>query len=197
MSAALKCTPHHSRRGMVSCYGMLARWQGQAISPKSSGFPSCLMEPNSWYKATSCAGTSSLTRRHPITEGYDLICIHPDPHRSVRQIRVQVKSRYATNADRGFPVKERTFSAFDFLVAAFLNIGNFGTKGECRAGLREPEFYTLPVDLIRLKHDKTSSWEKFKLGKLDLEPFRNERGFELIADALGIDYPVRESQRST
>lgn len=127
----------------------------------------------------------------PNNGGYDLICIHPDPHKVTRQIRIQVKSRYATNADRGFPVKERTFTAFDFLVAAFLNIGNFGTKGDCRAGLREPDFYTLPVDFIRQNHNKASSWEKVRLGKLNIEPYRNEKGFELIATALRIDYPAR------
>jgi hypothetical protein len=44
----------------------------------------------------------------PNHEGYDLICIHPDPDTTIRPVRVQVKSRLATNCDRGFPVKERT-----------------------------------------------------------------------------------------
>ncbi len=30
----------------------------------------------------------------PNNEGYDLICIHPDPSKAKKQIRVQVKSRY-------------------------------------------------------------------------------------------------------
>ncbi len=127
----------------------------------------------------------------PNNEGYDLICIHPDPHKVTRQIRIQVKSRYATNADRGFPVKERTFTAFDFLIAVFLNIGTFGGKSECRAGLREPEFYTLPVDFIKRHHNKSSSWEKVRLRSPDIEQYKNEKGFEQIADALGVDYPAR------
>src|SRR4051812_12835881 len=62
--------------------------------------------------------------------GYDLICIHPDPrHRpsfqELPQVRVQVKSRYATDCDRGFPVKEASLDAFDFLIVVFLNIGKF------------------------------------------------------------------------
>jgi hypothetical protein len=40
----------------------------------------------------------------PNNEGYDLICIHPDPRVSAKQVRVQVKSRLATDCDRGFPV---------------------------------------------------------------------------------------------
>src|SRR5689334_3640970 len=58
----------------------------------------------------------------PNNEGYDLICIHPDSRVSGRQIRVQVKSRLATDSDRGFPVKARTFEAFDFLVYVQLNV---------------------------------------------------------------------------
>lgn len=53
----------------------------------------------------------------PGNEGYDLICIHPNPRISSRQIRVQVKSRMATDCDRGFPVKAKTIDAFDFLVS--------------------------------------------------------------------------------
>jgi hypothetical protein len=52
-----------------------------------------------------------------------LICIHPDPRRVTRQVRVQVKSRYATDCDRGFPLRQRGIDAFDFLVIAFLDIG--------------------------------------------------------------------------
>lgn len=72
-----------------------------------------------------------LTYRAPQNnEGYDLICIHPNPRHipksgELAQVRVQVKSRYATDCDRGFPVKEASFAALDFLVVVFLNIGKF------------------------------------------------------------------------
>jgi len=111
---------------------------------------------------TSC---SFLTYKAPPgNEGYDLICIHPDPrHRlkrgEVAQVRVQVKSRYATDCNREFPVKKGTFSAFDFLVVAFLNIGNFCRGQDGSTGMEEAEFYTLPSDFIRRHHDRTSSWE--------------------------------------
>jgi len=54
----------------------------------------------------------------PNNEGYDLICIHPDPrHRpasgELSQVRVQVKSRYASDCDRGFPVREVSLDDFD------------------------------------------------------------------------------------
>jgi hypothetical protein len=129
----------------------------------------------------------------PNNEGYDLICIHPDPRRVTKQIRVQVKSRYATDCDRGFPVKEKTFGAFDFLIAVFLNIGNFLSRKTFSSpeGRKEPEFYTFPVRFIREHHNKASSWEKVRLKNLDIQRYKNDRGFELIAEALDIAYPSR------
>jgi len=43
----------------------------------------------------------------PNNEGYDLICIHPNPRykpkrSQLAQVRIQVKSRYATDCDRVF-----------------------------------------------------------------------------------------------
>jgi hypothetical protein len=129
----------------------------------------------------------------PNNEGYDLICIHPDPHRVTRQIRIQVKSRYATDSNYAVQVKEKTFGAFDFLVAVFLNIGNFLSKGsrDCLAGRCEPTFYTLPVAFVKKHHDRSTAWEKLKLRKLNIEKFKNDKGFELIAEALSVDYPSR------
>ena len=127
-----------------------------------------------------------------------MICIHPDPwhcpsRSEVPQVRIQVKSRYATDCDRGFPLKAKSFGAFEFLIVAFLNIGNFHGKHDGSIGCREPEFYTLPNDFVRQHHDATTSWQKVKLGKLEAEiaPFKNERGFELIAQKLGVSRPVK------
>lgn len=134
----------------------------------------------------------------PGNEGYDLICIHPDPrHKPLEsqkaQIRVQVKSRYATDCNRGFPVKEKSLDAFDFLVVAFLNIGNFYGKHDGTTGARETEFFTLPQKFVREHHENTSTWEKVGLKHLadEIEPFKNEKGFEQIAKALGIPKPVK------
>lgn len=134
----------------------------------------------------------------PNNEGYDLICIHPDPrHRPSKgelpQVRVQVKSRYATDCDRGFPVKAKTFEAFDFLVVAFLNIGHFFNNRDGSTGLCEPEFFTLSRPFVQEHQDPRSKWGKVKLQGLNdkLEPFKNDRGFDLIAQALGVPRPAK------
>lgn len=134
----------------------------------------------------------------PNNEGYDLICIHPDPrHRpgkgQLSQVRVQVKSRYATDCDRGFPVKEASFGAFDFLIVAFLNIGRFNGRNDGSDGAREPEFYTLPNSFIRQHHNKSSSWQKVRLKPLEstMQDFAGDSGFDQIAKALGIPKPTK------
>ena len=134
----------------------------------------------------------------PMNEGYDLICIHPDPrHERLpgerTQLRVQVKSRYATDCDRGFPVKEKSLNAFDFLVVVFLNIGKFFRGNDGSTGAAEPEFYTLPADFIRRHHQDVGGWQKVRLRSVEesLEPYRNELGFELIANALGVERPLK------
>jgi hypothetical protein len=135
----------------------------------------------------------------PNNQGYDLICIHPDPRVSARQIRIQVKSRLATDCDRGFPVKRRTFDAFDFVIVAFMNVGFFFKKASsqgCRAGARRPDFLTLPVELIRKHHRHQDAWEKFYTRGLDPAVYGDEHGFELIAQALDIPYPEKARLRS-
>lgn len=139
----------------------------------------------------------SLMRRNILTykappgnEGYDLICIHPNPQKVTRQIRVQVKSRYQTDCDRGFPVKAKSLSSFDYLVIVFQNLGYYYRKRPILEGKKSPEFYTLPADFIRQYHQiSPSGWEKVMTRGLNLDPFANDTGFELIAKDLGIPYP--------
>ncbi len=130
-------------------------------------------------------------------EHLDLICIHPDPRFATGKIRVQVKSRLATDCDRGFPVKARTFAAFDYLIVVFLNVGYFfrkHNKGMVREGACDAEFYTFPVSFIRKHHDATTTWEKVYTRGLDIARFKNEDGFEQIARDLRIPYPCRPAR---
>lgn len=134
----------------------------------------------------------------PGNEGYDLICIHPDPRHKpkrgqVAQVRVQVKSRYATDSNMGFPLNARTITAFDFLIAAFLNVGNYYRGRDGADGARTPDYYTIPSKVIRKLHIGYSSWEGVRLKRLSdkLSLYHNEMGFELIAEALGVPRPRR------
>jgi len=51
--------------------------------------------------------------------------------------------------------------------------------------------WCLTQRFIKKHHDKKNSREKVMLRKLRIEKYKNEKGFELIADALGIEYPAR------
>lgn len=137
----------------------------------------------------------------PCNEGYDLICIHPDPRhspgrREVSQVRVQVKSRYASDCGRAFPIKEATLNAFDFLVVAFLNIGNFNRGRDGSTGAKAPEFFTFPAAFVRDHHKIIGDWEKVSLAGLraEIAPYQGEPGFEQIAKALGVPRPTKGSR---
>jgi hypothetical protein len=133
----------------------------------------------------------------PGNEGYDLICIHPDPRYVTKQVRVQVKSRYQTDCDRAFPVRADSLDAFDYLVVAFLNIGYFNPhlKRPVRDGLKSPEFYTLPADFVRQHLRRVQSgFDRVHTARLDLSSYEGQTGFDLIARDLGIAYPSRDAE---
>jgi len=131
----------------------------------------------------------------PNNEGYDLICIHPDPRQRKKQIRVQVKSRLATDCNRAFLVKEKTLDTFDYLIIVFLNCGYFFGKRKRHKtieGIKEAEFYTLPQSFIKEHLDKTTSLQKVQTRGLNIEKYKNEKGFELIAKKLSIPHPEKK-----
>jgi hypothetical protein len=128
----------------------------------------------------------------PNNQGYDLFCIHPEAKHSTKAVRVQVKSRYQTDSDRAFPVKQKTFGSFDYLIVVFLNIGYFYRKLGKPDGPQPPEFYTLPRAFIEEHHYRpVSGFQKVRTKGLDLDEYKNDVGFEQIAADLGVPYPSR------
>jgi len=83
-------------------------------------------------------------------EGYDLICVNPLLRKTAL---VQVKSRWATNCDRGFPLKN---TSSDFIAVVFLN---YGYSGNRIGGKREPEFYIVPTNVCEQYRNPTG-WKK-------------------------------------
>jgi hypothetical protein len=135
----------------------------------------------------------------PNNEGYDLICIHPDPRHEPKkgehsQIRVQVKSRYASDCDRGFPLKEASLDAFDFLAIVYLNIGTFYGKNDGSEGMRDLEIYVLPRDFVKKHHYATASWQKVRLRNFqaEMEMYKGDAGIEQIARCLGVPKPIKD-----
>ncbi|MBI5867236.1 MAG: hypothetical protein HZB43_02930 [candidate division Zixibacteria bacterium] len=80
--------------------------------------------------------------------GYDLIAVNPDRNLSAR---IQVKSRWRTKPD-GFIIKG--FEC-DFVVLVLLNRGS----KDGSAKVLPPDYYVLPVDLIRAL-PRTEDWGK-------------------------------------
>jgi hypothetical protein len=128
----------------------------------------------------------------PNNEGYDLICIHPNPLHATRQIRIQVKTRYASDSNRGVPVKGKSVGAFDYLMIVFQNIGSFYRKKRLGELALPVELLTLPRPVVVKNHSRLGKgWEVFYAKGFDVEPFRNEAGIELVARDLDIPYPKR------
>jgi hypothetical protein len=63
------------------------------------------------------------------------------------------------------------------------------------SGAKAVEFYTLTPKQVRKYRSKTSEWGKVLLGGHDKElaSVRDQAGFELIAEALGIPRPQRDT----
>ena len=138
----------------------------------------------------------------PNNEGYDLIAIHPDPRHRPKggecpRVRIQVKSRYQTDCDRGFPVTEGSLAAFDYLIIVFLNVGKFFGRHDGSEGESDPEFYTLSRAFIHRHLQARSVWQKVKLRGLEsrIQRYKDREGFEQIARDLGVPPPRKDRSR--
>jgi hypothetical protein len=120
-------------------------------------------------------------------EGYDIVCVIPDrlhAHRR-KKVRVEVKSRawYDRN-DRSVQIKRSGIGRFDYLVLVFMNIRSTG-KMMHRATCFPPEVYTLPRKWVR---DNFRHYGKVFIPKKGMEEYEGLKGFEKIANDLGVSY---------
>jgi len=92
---------------------------------------------------------------HP---GYDVVAVNPEKNLSCR---IQIKSRYATDFDGGFPVQNHDT---DFLILVALNRGfRYTSKSDDSNGIRNPDIYIFPINVIRQSRKDTSGWKKVYL----------------------------------
>lgn len=102
--------------------------------------------------------------------GYDLIATDPQQGNLAK---IQVKSRWASDSDRGFLIKN--FDA-DFVVLALLNRGYSYSKKKMKTGTGKgiPEFFILPMDLVKNARSKNSSLGKVLSKNIqNLESYRD------------------------
>jgi hypothetical protein len=115
--------------------------------------------------------------------GYDLLAFNPEKN---RQRRIQVKSRWATNDDRAFLMKN--FDC-DIVVHVALNRGYGGRrKISSGAGREAPQIYVMPSEVAKAAQDPKSSWGKIHLRNIpDLQKYLDN--WSLVRDFL--ELPAR------
>ncbi len=102
--------------------------------------------------------------------GYDLVAVNPDRSRTAR---IQVKSRWATNYDKSFPIKN---FGCDFVVHVALNRGyRFGKMSTAEdSGIRPPQFFVLPVEAVKAAQNFGDKWGKVTISNIpELDRYRD------------------------
>jgi hypothetical protein len=114
--------------------------------------------------------------------GYDIVATNPEHNRSCR---IQVKSRWATDFNRGFPI--RNFDC-DFVVLVALNRGYRYRRKPTSAdmGKRVPQCYIFPTAIVRAAQRPTSKLGIVPLGNIaDLDHYRDN--WELVKAFLQVE----------
>jgi len=113
--------------------------------------------------------------------GYDLIAADAENNTSAR---IQVKSRYQTNWD-GFIIKN--FDC-DFVVLVTLNRGYSKPKKNGEKGIKDPDFYIMPVSYVLEVRDPDNDWGKIVKSRL-IGIDQYEDRWDLITDFLSRKKP--------
>ena len=112
--------------------------------------------------------------------GYDLVAVNADKSKTAK---IQVKSRWATDYDKSFPIKN--FDC-DFVVHVALNRGyRFRRKKTTTqdGGVGEPVFYVFPVEVVRAAQNVGDKWGKVTITNIpNFESYQSN--WPLIADFL-------------
>ncbi len=105
--------------------------------------------------------------------GFDIVATAPECGTSAR---IQVKSRFHSGAE-GFPIKN--FDC-DFVVFVGLNRGRVNSS----RGVADPEYFVLPVGVVRPVMRVSGGWPKVLLRDIpNLDEYRNN--WALVAEHLG------------
>jgi hypothetical protein len=132
----------------------------------------------------------------PGHKGVDLIAVHPtEPGHG--DIRLQVKSRLATDANYSIPMAKAELRQFDYLVLVRQNLGYRKARGNSGAqsdGVRRPVVYAVPVAVAEAHWRRVNGPRVWKEGKVSFRPteltsYAEELGIELIAKAVGVAFP--------
>lgn len=112
--------------------------------------------------------------------GYDLIAANPDRNRTCR---VQVKSRWATDYDGSFLIKN---FGCDFVVHVALNRGySFRRRGQT-GGQLPPSFWVLPVETVKSAQSVGSAWGKVFVRRIP-DHARYREAWSLIREFLELE----------
>lgn len=108
--------------------------------------------------------------------GFDLSAVNPANNSSCR---IQVKSRYRTNWD-GFIINNLEC---DFVVLVTLNRGYSKPKKNGDKGIKEPEFFVMPISYVKKVRDPQNAWGKITRSRLTkIQDYQNR--WELIEQFL-------------
>jgi hypothetical protein len=121
------------------------------------------------------------TKAYTRFPGYDLLAFNPE---NERQARLQVKSRWATDYDKGFPIKN--FET-DFVVHVALNRGYRYRRRQTAEddGRRAPLVYVFPVDVVAVALRPSRAWNKVRLYDIP-EAERYLDNWDLVRDFLAL-----------
>jgi len=91
--------------------------------------------------------------------GYDLIAVN---YKTGKSARVQVKSRWATDYDKSFPIKNTNC---DFVVHVALNRGIRFRKTKKNV-IKEPEFFVFPIKVVKRARNRRDQWGKVTISNI-------------------------------